>query len=86
MSTEERAEVKKVTQQLLLRLKSLLVLSWRERAQTRARIRLAIEDELDRVLPQAYTRDFYGRKCSQVFEHVYENYFGGGESIFSAAV
>jgi type I restriction enzyme R subunit len=85
LSTAERAELKKVAHQLLLRLKSLLVLNWREKSQARAQVRLAIEDELDRGLPQAYTRDIYGRKCSQVFEHVYENYFGDGASIFSTA-
>jgi type I restriction enzyme R subunit len=85
LSTAERAELKKVAHQLLLRLKSLLVLNWREKSQARAQVRLAIEDELDHGLPQAYTRDIYGRKCSQVFEHVYENYFGEGASIFSTA-
>ena len=77
--------MKKVTHQLLQRLKVLLVLNWREKSQARAQVRVAIEDELDRGLPQAYTRDIYGRKCSQVFEHVYENYFGEGASIFSTA-
>jgi type I restriction enzyme R subunit len=85
LSTAERAELKKVAHQLLQRLKVLLVLNWREKSQARAQVRLAIEDELDRGLPQAYTRDIYGRKCSQVFEHVYENYFGEGASIFSTA-
>jgi type I restriction enzyme R subunit len=85
LSAAERVELKKVAHQLLLRLKSLLVLNWREKSQARAQVHLAIEDELDRGLPQAYTRDIYGRKCSQVFEHVYENYFGEGASIFSTA-
>ena len=85
LSAAERAELKKVAHQLLQRLKVLLVLNWREKSQARAQVRLAIEDELDRGLPQAYTRDIYGRKCSQVFEHVYENYFGEGASIFSTA-
>jgi type I restriction enzyme R subunit len=85
LSTAERVELKKVAHQLLQRLKVLLVLNWREKSQARAQVRLAIEDELDRGLPQAYTRDIYGRKCSQVFEHVYENYFGEGASIFSTA-
>jgi type I restriction enzyme R subunit len=85
LSAAERAELKKVTHQLLQRLKALLVINWREKSQARAQIRLAIEDELDRGLPQAYTRDIYSRKCSQVFEHVYENYFGEGMSIFTTA-
>jgi type I restriction enzyme R subunit len=85
LSTAEKAELKKVTHQLLQRLKALLVINWREKSQARAQIRLTIEDELDRGLPKAYTREIYGRKCSQVFEHVYENYFGEGTSVFTTA-
>ena len=85
LSTPERDELKKVAHVLLERLKSLLVLSWREKSQARAQIRQAIEDELDRGLPPAYTRDIYGRKCSQLFEHVYENYSGEGSSVFTSA-
>ena len=85
LSAAERAELKKVAHQLLQRLNTLLVINWREKSQARAQVRLAIEDELDRGLPQTYTRDIYGQKCSQLFEHVYENYFGEGASIFSTA-
>jgi type I restriction enzyme R subunit len=85
LSAAERAELKKVTHQLLQRLNALLVINWREKAQARAQVLLAIQDELDRGLPQVYTREIYGRKCSRVFEHVYENYFGEGASIFSTA-
>ncbi len=85
LTTSERDELKKVAHVLLERLKSLLVLSWREKSQARAQIRQAIEDELDQGLPPAYTRDIYGHKCSQIFEHVYENYFGEGSSVFGSA-
>jgi type I restriction enzyme R subunit len=37
-------------------------------------LKLAIEDTLDSGLPRAYTPDLYRRKCSAVFEHVYESY------------
>jgi type I restriction enzyme R subunit len=48
LTTEERGEVKKVARQLLERLNALLVLGWRQKAQARAGVRLAIEDGLDR--------------------------------------
>jgi type I restriction enzyme R subunit len=74
LSADERAEVKKVAKDLLGKLKTLLVLSWRQKAAARSQIRLAIEDALDGGLPQAYSPKLYAQKCSAVFEHVYEKY------------
>jgi type I restriction enzyme R subunit len=37
-------------------------------------LKLAIEDTLDSGLPRVYTPELYRRKCSAVFEHVYESY------------
>ena len=74
LSGEERAEVKKVARDLLARLKELLVLNWRQKSTARSQLKLAIEDTLDSGLPRAYTPDLYRRKCSAVFEHVYESY------------
>ncbi len=81
LSSDEREQVKKVARELLQRLRSLFVINWRERVQTRARVVEAIKDELDR-LPGGYTQDLYQLKCSAVFEHVYESYFGEGNSVF----
>lgn len=74
LSTKERAEVKKAARELLARLKSLLVLNWRQKSMARSQLKLAIEDTLDIGLPLAYTPELYNQKCSAVFEHVYESY------------
>nr|MCU0974459.1 type I restriction endonuclease subunit R [Burkholderiales bacterium] len=74
LTTEERAEVKKVARELLARLKALLVLNWRQKAAARSQLKLTIEDTLDTGLPRAYTPALYNQKCSAVFEHVYESY------------
>ncbi|UZR27868.1 type I restriction endonuclease subunit R [Methylococcus mesophilus] len=74
LSTEERAEVKKVARDLLARLKDLLVLNWRQKSTARSQLKLTIEDTLDTGLPRAYTPELYRQKCSAVFEHVYESY------------
>ena len=74
LSTDERAEVKKVARELLTRLKDLLVLNWRQKAAARSSLRLAIEDALDSGLPPAYAPEMYRQKCAAVFEHVYESY------------
>jgi type I restriction enzyme, R subunit len=74
LGAEERDEVKKVTRQLLVRLKELLVLNWRQKSSARSKIRLAIEDVLDSGLPRVYTPEIYHQKCSALFEHMYERY------------
>ena len=74
LSSEERAEVKKVARELLERLKALLVLNWRQKTTARSQLKLTIEDTLDAGLPRAYTPDLYQQKCAALFEHVYESY------------
>lgn len=74
LSPDERAEVKKVARDLLVRLKALLVLNWRQKSTARSQLKLAIEDTLDGGLPGAYTPELYSQKCAAVFEHVYESY------------
>lgn len=73
LSTAERDEVKRVAKALLARLKTLLVLNWRQKLASRASLKLAIEDTLD-TLPPAYDRPLYAQKCSALFEHVFESY------------
>ncbi len=85
LTTEERAEVKKVARELLGRLKELLVLNWRQKAAARSKLRLAIEDTLDSGLPRVYTPELYHQKCSAVFEHVYESYPERNAGVYSAA-
>ena len=66
--------MKKVAHQLLEKLHGLLVLGWRQKISTRARVKIEIENALDEGLPRAYSKDVYEAKCSAVFEHVYESY------------
>jgi type I restriction enzyme R subunit len=70
----ERAEVKKVSRELLNKIKMLLVLNWRQKSTARSQLRLTIEDVLDTGLPRTYTPEIYRQKCSALFEHVYESY------------
>jgi type I restriction enzyme, R subunit len=86
LTTEERDEVKKVAHLLLEQLNALLVLDWRQRASTRAQVRLQIEDTLDQGLPRAYTKELYEEKCTVLFEHMCESYMGDGKSVYSGMV
>jgi type I restriction enzyme, R subunit len=64
----------------------LLVLDWRKRQSSRARVEYAINEALDEGLPRAYSTDLYKRKCSAVFEHFYESYPEMDTNIYTAAV
>jgi type I restriction enzyme R subunit len=74
LTDAEKAEVKKVSRELLFKLKDLLVLNWRQKETARSQLKLAIQDALDDGLPEAYTKDLYQDKCSAMFEHIYEAY------------
>jgi hypothetical protein len=47
---------------------------WQKTAQSRARVRDAIEQDLDEGLPRVYTPDVFKTKAGVVFQHVYERY------------
>jgi len=84
LTTEEREEVKKIAHHLLEKLHKLLVLGWRQKISTRARVKIVIENALDEGLPRAYSKELYEAKCSAVFEHVYQSYQGEGRSVYAA--
>ncbi len=84
LTKEEREEVKKVAHHLLETLHKLLVLGWRQKISTRARVKIEIENALDEGLPRAYSKEIYESKCSAVFEHVYQSYQGEGRSVYAA--
>lgn len=46
-------------------------------------VRLCIEEKLEH-LPEAFSPELYQQKCEQTYLHVYESYFGGGQSIYAA--
>lgn len=72
LTDDERAEVKKVARLLHDRLQDVLTLDWRQKASARASVLTAIKDTLDEGLPRAYTPEIYEKKCSTLFEHIYE--------------
>jgi type I restriction enzyme R subunit len=83
LSGKEEQEVKKVARNMLETLKrEKLVLDWRKRQQSRAAVRVCIEETLDH-LPTIYTPELYARKCNLVYQHVFDSYFGEGRSIYT---
>lgn len=85
LTTAERDAVKQVAKALLTRLRSLLVLNWRQKSAARSSLKLAIEDTLD-TLPAAYDRPLFAQKCTALFEHVYESYPDRATGVFVEAL
>ena len=84
LTKKQEVEVKKVARELLQTLKrEKLVLDWRKKQQSRAVVRLSIEQMLDQ-LPPPYTRELYRQKCETVYQHVYDCYYGSGQGLYAA--
>ncbi|MEO8398555.1 MAG: type I restriction endonuclease subunit R [Ignavibacteriaceae bacterium] len=83
LSEKDKDKVKLIAKELLESLKAgKLVLDWRKRQETRAKVLVTIRTILDKQLPRSYTTEFYNQACDRVYEHIYENYFGDGKSIY----
>ena len=86
LSDSDRKKVKATAKELLTKLKTeKLVLDWRKRQQTRAEVRITIEKILDEGLPRAFTPELFEQKTTAVYQHVYESYYGVGQSVYAAA-
>jgi len=84
MSAADREKVKATARELLSTLKaSKLVLDWRKRQQARSEVRVTIEKLLDRGLPEVYSPELFEQKATDIFQHVYDAYYGAGRSIYA---
>jgi type I restriction enzyme R subunit len=85
LSKQEQQTIKQIAKELLAILKrEKLVLDWRKRPQTKAGVEVAIKDCLDQ-LPESYTAELYEQKCRDVYQHIYESYYGQERSIYDSA-
>ena len=85
LTEAERGKVKAISKELLETLKrERLVLDWRQRQQSRAAVKVTVADILDE-LPERYTQEIYDQKCEVVYQHIYDCYYGAGNSIYGDA-
>ena len=59
-----------------------LVIDWRKKQRTKARIKNLIEEVLDE-LPEAYDDELWPKTCGEVFMHVYEKYPNVSQNVYS---
>jgi type I restriction enzyme R subunit len=86
LTEKDKKQVKTTARQLLQTLKNeKLVLGWRKKQQARAEVLYTIEKVLDDNLPRSFSADLYRKKCKLVYQHIYDNYYGDGRSIYDIA-
>ncbi|HVP95655.1 type I restriction endonuclease subunit R [Methanoregula sp.] len=81
LTEKEADKVKKVARKMLNRLKQeKLVLDWRKKQQTRAEVRLCIEECLD-YLPGKFEKPLFEEKCEIVYQYIFDKYPGAGQNV-----
>ena len=86
LTEAERDAVKAISKELLETLqRERLVLDWRQRQQSRAAVKVTVAEILDE-LPERYTQEIYDQKCEVVYQHIYDCYYGNGNSIYGVTV
>ncbi|MHA1539819.1 MAG: type I restriction endonuclease subunit R [Alphaproteobacteria bacterium] len=81
LSKKEIESVKAVAKELLEKLKTeRLVLDWRKKQSTRAKVQNTIEEVFD-ILPEAYDVEIFQKKCSDVYVYVYDAYPTGDKWV-----
>ena len=83
MTEEEQQQIKEVTKQLLIDLRDKLCFEWNQKQETRDRVKESINDTLV-SLPESYYDELYDKICEVVYRHIYESYYGSGQSVYTA--
>jgi len=85
LSKTQVKEVKKVAVKTLEKLKDekLNIERWRESTQISAQIKTTIHDNLLWLPEDAYEDSEVEDKTLVVYQHIYSNYYGGGQSIYN---
>jgi type I restriction enzyme, R subunit len=87
LSKKEIDEVKETARELLGKLKrERLVIAWRKKQSTRAKVLHEIEDICDKKLPDVYEAELFKEKCNILYMHFYDNYPTGKHAYYEQNV
>ncbi|MBP1840524.1 type I restriction endonuclease subunit R [Formosa algae] len=88
LSEKELKEVKKVAAKTLdiLKTEKLKFEKWRESRQIKAQVKSTIYDNLLYLPQDSYSDEEVGIKTANVYQHIYTNYSGGGNSVYSRTI
>ncbi|MBR9728589.1 type I restriction endonuclease subunit R [Shewanella intestini] len=82
LNEKERNNIKRIAKELVDNMKDILVIDWRKKQRTKARVRNFIEEKLDE-LPDSFDDELWPKACSDIYMHIYEKYPGQGQSVYS---
>ena len=85
LTIKEQEKVKKLSRETLAKLKQgqLNVQRWRESSQISAQVITTIHDQLLHLPQNSYPDLEVETRVSDVYQHIYSNYHGGGQSTYS---
>ncbi len=84
LSKKEFETVKAAAQKLVAVIKKeKLVLDWRKKQSTRAKVKEAIEIICDETLPEIYDKNLFQDKCNSLYEHFYDYYNNGEDNVYN---
>jgi type I restriction enzyme R subunit len=83
LSDKERKQIKKAAKDILEKLNNKLVIDWRKKQQARADVKVTIDNILYSELPESYSTGEYQMKIDLVYRHVYDSYWGEGNSVYA---
>lgn len=88
LKDKEIDEVKKVAKQTLdsLKAEKLKIERWRESTQLRAQVKTTIYDTLLWLPQEPYSEDEVNEKTNVIYQHIFTNYPGGGQSVYNIKV
>ena len=81
LTDKERNKVKEIAKELTDKMQEILVIDWRKKQRTKARVKNMIEEVLD-SLPESYDDNLWPKTCSDVYMHIFEKYPGQGQSVY----
>ena len=82
LNEKEIEEVKQIAREMMDTLKKeKLVLDYRKRQQSRAAVKVYIRDMVWK-LPEAYSETMCQEKSDQIYQHVYDKYWGPEQSVY----
>ncbi|MBF4464214.1 type I restriction endonuclease subunit R [Flavobacterium sp. LC2016-12] len=81
-------QVKKVAQETLTKLKTekLKIDRWREKREVTAQVKSEIYNQLLWLPQELYTDEEVSLKTVTIYQHIYSNYYGAGNSVYRNAV
>jgi type I restriction enzyme R subunit len=81
LNDKEHNKLKEIAKELTDKMQEMLVIDWRKKQRTKARVKNMIEEVLD-SLPESYD-ELWPKTCSEVYMHIFEKYPGQGQSVYN---